>query len=50
MVNATGRIEPAPNPWIKRNRISAGIELAKPQAIEPARNSTTPNINTGRRP
>ena len=41
---------PAPMPWISRKAISEGIDQARPQSREPARNTAMPAKSTGLRP
>ena len=50
IVIPTGWMAPAPTPWINRNKISDGIDQAKPQSTEPTRKIAMPKSSTGRRP
>ena len=48
--SAVGAISAPPMPWMARAASSQAWELAKPPASEAAENSTSPAMNTRRRP
>ena len=50
MVIDVGMMAPAPRPCRPRNTIRAGMLQARPQRIEPTRNSPTPISMIGLRP
>ena len=45
MVQAIGWIAPAPSPWTARKAMSGTMPQAKPQAVDPTRNSAAPAKN-----
>ncbi len=47
---AIGNSEPAPMPWMPRNRISWPMFCERPDSAEPTRKMTMPIMNIGFRP
>ncbi len=50
IASATGKMEPAPMPWIPRNRISMVMFWLRPDSADPIRKITMPVMNIGLRP